>query len=108
MKLDIPTIIDTYLKASNASDLKAVLSCFTDTATVLDEKNIITGHDAITEWFKKTRSKYQFKSIPIAIQGKGEKVRLTARVSGTFPGSPINLDYDFIIVSGLIQDLRIA
>ncbi|MDF3822324.1 nuclear transport factor 2 family protein [Leptospira sp. 96542] len=108
MKLKLPVPIETYIQASNDSDLKKVLSCFTDTATVLDEGKILTGHNAIGKWFRKTRSKYQFKSSPIALKGKDKKLILTAEVSGNFPGSPITLDYQFQIVSDLIQDLRIG
>ncbi|PIP95181.1 MAG: polyketide cyclase [Bdellovibrio sp. CG12_big_fil_rev_8_21_14_0_65_39_13] len=107
MKLKLPKIIETYVEASNASDLESTLSCFSPKATVLDEGETLSGHDAISTWFRKTRAKYQFKAKPIAFEDKGEEVILKAQVSGNFPGSPVNLDYKFKIKSGLIEDLRI-
>ncbi|PJZ84912.1 nuclear transport factor 2 family protein [Leptospira harrisiae] len=108
MKLKLPSPIETYIHSSNESDLNGVLSCFTETATVLDEGQTLSGHNAIGKWFTKTRSKYQFKSRPITIKDKDNTIIVTAEVSGNFPGSPITLDYRFQIVSDLIQDLRIG
>ncbi len=108
MKLKMPTPIEEYVKASNESNLEVFLSCFAEDATVLDEGETITGLDAITKWFIKTRSKYQFKSLPLAIKDKKEAIILTAEVSGNFPGSPVILDYHIKISSGLIQDLKIC
>lgn len=107
MKLILPKVIDKYIKASNDSDLKNFISCFSDSATVLDEGELLTGHQAIREWFTKTRKNYEFKSEPVSFEDKGENIILKSKVSGNFPGSPVVLDYQFKIRSGLIQNLRI-
>lgn len=107
MSLKLPQILETYLKASNNSDLGTFISCFSETATVLDEGETIQGHEAITKWFTKTRKKYQFKSEPVSIENTRNGAVLTALVSGNFPGSPVTLNYSFTIDSGVIQDLRI-
>jgi ketosteroid isomerase-like protein len=108
MKLKLPKVIETYVQASNESDLPNFISCFTDTATVFDEGEIRMGHSEIKKWFAKTRSKYQFKSEPLEITENKKHVIIKAKVSGTFPGSPITLSYRFEIKAGLIQDLRIV
>lgn len=107
MKLKLPTIIKKYIKASNEADLKAFIACFANTAAVSDEGEALIGHEAISKWFTKTRAKYQFKSKPIGIKNENEKIILIAKVSGSFPGSPVTLDYHFKIESGLIKDLKI-
>jgi len=108
MKLKLPKIIGAYVKASNDSDMEKFISCFSDQATVLDEGETRKGHEAIRKWFTKTRTEYQFKSEPISIEGNNEFIIMTAKVIGTFPGSPINLKYQFKVTSGLIDDLRIV
>lgn len=107
MKVKLPTIIERYIKASNEADLKTFITCFNNTATVLDEGETIVGHKAISNWFTRTRTKYQFKSEPINIKNEGENIILVAKVSGNFPGSPVILDYYFKIKSELIEDLKI-
>lgn len=105
--MKIPKLIETYIHASNNSDLESFLSCFSNTSTVLDEGEVLTGHKAIAKWFTKTRSKYQFKAEPVQIKEKDKEILLACKVSGNFPGSPVVLDYTFKIHSGLIQNLSI-
>ena len=103
----MPKLIETYIQASNNSDLDTFISCFSESATVLDEGETLIGHDAIRKWFAKTRSKYQFKAVPMDIEEKEENIILSCEVSGNFPGSPVVLDYKFKVSSGLILDLSI-
>lgn len=107
MKAKIPKIIEAYIKASNNSDIEAFISCFSNTATVLDEGETLSGHEAIKKWFAKTRSKYQFKAEPIEIEEKEQNISLACNVYGNFPGSPLILNYHFKVSSGLIQSLSI-
>jgi ketosteroid isomerase-like protein len=108
MKVKLPKIIETYVQSSNESDLPNFIACFAEKATVLDEGELRTGHSEIKKWFTKTRSKYQFKSEPIDGKEDGKFFTLQAKVTGTFPGSPVTLSYRFQIKEGLIQDLRIV
>jgi hypothetical protein len=107
MKLKLPKILETYIQASNDSDLQNFISCFSETATVYDEGETRRGHSEIKKWFNKTRSQYQFKSEPLEFEESGEHIVLKAKVSGTFPGSPVTLSYQLQIKADLIQDLRI-
>ncbi|MBY0314787.1 MAG: nuclear transport factor 2 family protein [Bdellovibrionales bacterium] len=108
MKIKLPPVLKTYVEASNASDLPQFISCFSKTATVLDERKSIKSHSEIEEWFKRTRRQYQFQSEPLNLTQEGDHFLLQSRVTGSFPGSPITITYRFLVQNDSIQDLRIT
>jgi uncharacterized protein (TIGR02246 family) len=108
MDIKLPKTIDTYVKAQNAYDADAALACFSENATVLDEGETLTGKKAIREWMEKTKKKYSPQLRPISIKETAEEIIMTTEVSGTFDGSPVNLDYQFKVRNDLIEDLRVV
>ncbi len=82
--------------------MKSILACFSDTATVHDEGEALHGKKAIEGWIVKTIEKYTFQFKPESVQSNDAEFVVTMNVSGTFDGSPITLDYHFVIVSGKI------
>jgi uncharacterized protein (TIGR02246 family) len=108
MSVKLPKLIDTYVKAQNAYDADTALACFSENATVLDEGETLTGKKAIREWMEKTKKKYSPKFRPISIKENNKEIIMTTEVSGTFDGSPVNLDYHFKIKDNLIEDLRVV
>ncbi len=54
MSLDLPTPISNYFKAVNAQDADAMLSAFSDDASVRDEGQDMIGRAAIREWIDDT------------------------------------------------------
>lgn len=106
--MKIPKVIETYVKASNQSDSDLFVTCFTKTATVFDEGETRTGQNEIKKWFQKTRSQYKFQTEPVELKEKDDIITLKAKISGTFPGSPVTLSYRFQMHGGLIQDLSIG
>ncbi len=108
MKLSLPKIIETYVQASNNGELDTMISCFSRDAVVHDEGETHTGHTDIGDWLVSTRSKYDFKSEPLGFEGNNTSMRLSAKVSGNFPGSPVVLNYHFVVKTDLIQSLRIG
>lgn len=106
MKIKLPRVIEAYILSSNESDLKNFMACFSDTAKVMDEGETHLGHKDIKKWFAKTRRQYQFKSEPLEIKEGSDHIIMKTKVSGTFPGSPITLNYRFQIKEGLIQELQ--
>ena len=107
MKNQLPKLVDSYIRASNQTDVKAYVSCFTDTATVSDDGETVTGRHAIGDWFAETQKKYDSTTEAIEVKESADKIVLTAKVSGTFPGSPLKFDYHMRLKSGLIDNLRI-
>ena len=107
MNLQLSKPISDYVNASNAHDVKSIVACFSDSATVQDEGQTLRGKEAIEGWAIKTISKYKFHFEPLNLRNDGNQVIVTIRVSGTFDGSPVNLDYYFTIEQGKIASLAV-
>jgi ketosteroid isomerase-like protein len=107
MNVKLPRIIDDYINASNAHDVKSILSCFSDDAVVHDEGETLHGKQAIEGWIAKTIEKYQFQFKPLSIKDEDSEVILTVEVSGTFDGSPVTLGYHLTIADEKITLLTI-
>jgi hypothetical protein len=108
MSVQLPKIIDTYIKAQNAYAADEALACFSENATVHDEGETLNGKKAIREWMEKTKKKYSPKFRPLGIKESKEETIMTTEVSGTFDGSPVKLDYHFKIRNNLIEDLNVV
>jgi ketosteroid isomerase-like protein len=108
MKTQMPQIIETYFRASNADDINALVSCFSEDAVVIDENETHRGAAAIKAWSVNVRKKYQFKAEVLRVAHKPDAVVVTANLSGTFPGSPVGLDFKFTLKEDLIASLEIG
>lgn len=106
MRLTLPTPIKEYFSADRL-DADAVASCFTDRAVVRDESHTWIGRDDIREWKKSTTARYRYTSEPIASEGKDGKIVVTSRLTGNFPGSPVELRYVFELDGDKISSLEI-
>ena len=80
---------------------------FTEDASVLDVDETIEGKAAIKKWIVETNSKYEAFSKVIDIEESGSKVSVITSVSGNFPGSPVDLKYEFMMVNEKIKSLEI-
>jgi hypothetical protein len=81
--------------------------CFADSAVVRDEGRSIQGHAAIKEWQLETKKRYQHTIQPLASAEKDGKTIVTARLAGSFPGSPIDVQFAFTVEAGKIVSLEI-
>ena len=102
-----PPVIQSYIEASNAHDVKGIVDCFTDDAVVRDENAMQHGKIDIGRWAAETIQKYKFQFKPLSADKRGAETILSVEVSGSFPGSPITLDYHFTIAKDKIQSLII-
>lgn len=68
MNVKLPRIINDYVKASNAHDVKSILSCFSDDASVRDEGKELRGKEKIGGWIAETIEKYKFQFKPLSIK----------------------------------------
>jgi ketosteroid isomerase-like protein len=107
MPIKLPPIIKKYVEASNEHDLKSIIACFSDNAFVRDEQEELRGKEPIEGWIVKTIEKYKFRFKPLRIRDHDTEVVVAVKVSGAFNGSPVTLDYHFIIESDKIQSLTI-
>ena len=73
----------------------SILSCFSEDAVVRDEAETLRGKKAIEGWIAKTIEKYKFQFEKLSVNEDDGEVVASVKVSGTFPGSPVTLDYHF-------------
>jgi len=107
MTIKLPRIINDYVDASNAHDVKSVVACFADNALVHDEGKDFRGKKVIEDWITRTIEKYKFQFKPVTFGEDHAEVVVAIEVSGTFDGSPITLDYHFTIEGDKIGSLTI-
>src|SRR5882762_6059830 len=107
MTSKLPAVVTAYLAADKAQDLDKLCQCFTNDAQVHDESRQYQGRDSIRSWKEQTAAKYQYTLEPIAAAVTERNVKLHARLTGDFPGSPAELHYTFVLANGKIQSLAI-
>ena len=103
----LPPPIAAYFVA-DASDPSSVARCFSENAVVIDERREHRGKPAIARWRAEALAKYHYTSEPLAVDVAGPDVTVTARVTGDFPGSPVNLQYRFTLEGASIARLEIT
>jgi hypothetical protein len=105
--IHLPPPIAAYFHA-DASDANAVAQCFSESGVVIDERREHRGRPAITRWKAAATAKYHYTSEPLAVDVAGPDVTVAARVTGDFPGSPVNLQYRFTLEGASIARLEIT
>lgn len=107
MAIKLPPIIDAFLKAKNDYDSFAFVECFADDAIVQDEGREMRGKAIVKKWIEDSNAKYQDTVTAQGLVERDNETVLTAQVSGYFEGSPVLLDFHFIINEGKIIRLSI-
>lgn len=106
--MKIPNVIQELIKAQNTFDSVAYANLFSETSVVHDEGKTHSGRKEVEQWIAEANEKYKSILEPVAYTQKGYKGVLTANVSGTFPGSPVVLKFNFEINDGIIQSLNVT
>lgn len=107
MSLALPKPIDAYFTADRG-DSDAVAQCFTDDATVIDEGQTYNGLAAIKQWKTDSSKKYTYTSEPFRSEEQDGKTVVTSRLTGNFPGSPVDLRFFFGLEVDKIAYLEIT
>jgi hypothetical protein len=105
--LELPEPIAAYFSADQR-DGEAVAGCFTTQAVVKDEGQTHSGPAAIKAWKTEASAKYSYVSEPFAVEHKEGRYIVTSRLTGNFPGSPVDLRFVFRLERGKIAHLEIA
>jgi ketosteroid isomerase-like protein len=108
MSLILPKPVTNYLAAVEAKDTDMLALCFADDALVHNEGRDYRGLDAIRSWKQETQTKYKYVMKPLDASGSQNTVKLRARLTGDFPGSPVDLDYTFTLANDKITSLEIG
>jgi len=97
-----------YVAAANAHDIEAVAASFSEDAVVRDEGKDRQGIAAIRQWAVEVSEKYRPTVEALDVESSKGKTILKGRVSGTFPGSPVELRYVFTLNGAKIGRLEIS
>ena len=106
--MDLPKIIADLIAAQDKYDSKGFADVFSEDAIVVDEGKTYRGRTEIRQWNEMTNAKYKTKYEPLEVTTEGSKIMLTARISGTFDGSPAIIKYNFETGGGKIKSLKIS
>lgn len=107
MPVNLPAPIAAYIVAENEDDPAALADCFAEHAVVQDEGRTMRGLAAIQQWKRETKQKYHHTVEPLACIQKDDKAVVTARLTGDFPGSPVDLQFIFGLEGDRIASLEI-
>ena len=107
MTLDIPEPVAAYLAAEETKDADALSRCFAENGTVNDEGQDYRGRVAIRQSKQAADEKCRYALQTINAQTYGDRVTVRAKLTGQFPGSPIELDHIFKLSNGKIASLEI-
>jgi ketosteroid isomerase-like protein len=107
MLSNLPSTVAHFVDASNARDLDRFVACFAADAVVEDEGRSHKGIDEVREWKQETENRYRYTIEPTDLDQRNGQTILTATLAGNFPGSPVDLKYEFTIIEGAIKALRI-
>jgi hypothetical protein len=99
--------VSAFFEAERTQDLEALGRCFSDRAIVRDEGRTAEGLDAIKRWMKDAKTKYKNTVEPLGVSHRDGLIVVTARVSGAFPNSPLDLQHLFAVEGGKIVSLEI-
>jgi len=107
MSLALPIPIAAYFAAEKAADTDALSRCFANQGVVRDEGKTFEGPAAIRQWNMKAREKYHHTVEPLRAIERDGKTVVIGKVSGNFPGSPVNLEHIFELQGDKIASLEI-
>ena len=72
-----------------------------------DERHTCQGRAAIKQWKTAASAKYQYTCEPSACEQRDGKLVVTCRLTGNFPGSPVDLRFFFELEGDKIASLEI-
>jgi ketosteroid isomerase-like protein len=103
----IPPAVSAWLTAHALHDVDAELAQLASDVVLVDDGHEYSGHDAVREWAASRGAQFEYTATILSTDHHGDAVVATARVEGNFPGSPVNLRYQFLLTDGLISALTI-
>jgi hypothetical protein len=104
--LTLPEPIAAYFATEHKPE--ALARCFTAQAVLKDDGHSHAGVTAITAFLAEASAKYSASTEPFGLEQNDGFQVVRAKVTGNFPGSPIDLSYRFRLERGLIALLEIT
>ena len=107
MAIALPPTIERFIEASNSRDLETAIDCFAEEAVVEDEGRTHRGIVEVRAWKQATEERFRYTIEPTCLEERAGRSLVRGILAGNFPGSPIELTYDFRLVDDAIESLRI-
>jgi SnoaL-like protein len=107
MAIALPPTIARFIDASNARDLEAAIDCFGQEAVVEDEGRTHRGIAEVRAWKQATEERFRYTIEPTGLEERDGRSLMRGILAGNFPGSPVELTYDFRLVDDTIESLNI-
>jgi hypothetical protein len=107
MSLPAPEVLATYFHSASSGRIDEACACFAPDALVHDEGRDHSGASAIRAWIEETTQKYHPKMDVTRFDESDGKIVAGVIVSGSFPGSPVELQFEFTLRNGKISNLTI-
>jgi SnoaL-like domain len=107
MSIQLPIPMERYVQIANSGTAEAASECFAPDATVYDEGQTHEGVAAINNWMATTKKKYGHTIAPLELAERDGQSVLKAKLTGNFPGSPITVNFSFMMAGGKIRSLEI-
>ena len=107
MRTQLPTSVAAYFRISSGTNFSELKNCFTDNAVVRDEDQKHQGYNAILDWLTKAKQQYNYKTEILDSKTHRNSIIVQTKVSGNFPGSPVELDHVFQLSGERIASLEI-
>jgi hypothetical protein len=108
MAIRLPPAIEAYFKADRTGCPDAIAASFTADGIVRDRGMTHRGRDAIRHWMVEALKQYSYTAEPFYIVTENGKIQVTAHTVGTFPGSPIDLRFFFVLAGDKVAELEIT
>jgi len=106
MSIQLPPPIALYVQLENAGDPETLAACFAPNTIIRDEGRTYEGLSAIKACNAETKKQYHHTVTPLEVAQQNGKTVLTATLTGDFPGSPLTLNFDFVLKAGKILSLE--
>ena len=107
LSLELPSPRLAFFHAYNRRETYDFNSLFTHDAVVTDEERNYRA-DEIKEWIDEANEKYNSFAVVNDLTILEDKKVVSARVSGDFPGSPIQLRYIITLRDEKIASIMVA
>jgi hypothetical protein len=108
MNSNVPGPVATYLAAEKSKDTEMLGQCFRKDAFVRDEGREHRGVAAIKAWHREVNAKFRYVVEPLEASVDGPAVVVRARVTGDFPGSPVEMRFNFTVSEDRIVSLEVT
>jgi ketosteroid isomerase-like protein len=101
-------VVLEYFEASNTKNEAKLLNCFSEDAVVVDEGKTYSGMDAIRVWRNKVNALYNVRFEIEKQTSNSEGIVVDVKCSGNFPGSPLIIKHNFVMMDEKICYLKIV